>query len=144
MENEEVGPSLLTFHFSFFTSRKGFTLLEVLLAVALLAIAVTVVLQLFSANLRAIAASEEHVSAAARANAAMREVLDDDNLTEKSWSERTEDGYRIDVNVTETLKERTENLQVKLLEVVVILNWTNGTKERAITLRTLKTVTKQV
>lgn len=126
------------------SSEGGFTLLEVLVAVALMAIAVTVVLQLFSADLRAIAASEDYVLAAVRANAAMREVLDDSELSETSWSEMTDDGYRIDVNVAETLQERTENLQTRLLEVTLTLTWIKGPRERAITLRTLKTVEKKV
>ncbi len=37
----------------------GFTLLEVLVALALLGVGVVVVLQLFSANLRSISASED-------------------------------------------------------------------------------------
>jgi len=50
-------------------AEKGFTLIEVLVAVALLGIAVTVVIQLFSANLRAIASSEDYIYASARAEA---------------------------------------------------------------------------
>lgn len=135
-------PSRFTLHVSRFTSRSGFTLLEVLVSVALLAMAVTVVLQLFSADLRAISTSEEYVRAAARANAAMRDVLDDEKLDVKSWNENTDDGYALSVDIGEALKERTENLQVKVLEIVVTLNWTRGTKTRSITLRTLKTVPK--
>ena len=132
-----------TIHRSPFTSCGGFTLLEVLVSVALLAMAVTVVLQLFSADLRAISASEEYVKAAARANAAMRDVLDDDTLDVKSLGENTEDGYALNVNIDEVLKERTENLQVRVLEITLTLNWTQGTKTRSITLRTQKTVPKK-
>jgi hypothetical protein len=112
-------------------------------SVALLAMAVTVVLQLFSADLRAISASEEYVKATARANAAMRDVLDDDTLDVKSLGENTEDGYALNVNIDEVLKERTENLQVRVLEITLTLNWTQGTKTRSITLRTQKTVPKK-
>lgn len=124
--------------------RDGFTLLEVLVAVALLGIAITVVLQLFSANLRAISASEEYVSAAAAAEVKMREVLDDDELKEKSWSESTQDGYRIDIAITEGMKERTENLQSRLLEISLTVHWTTGARERSMTIRTLKAVKKEV
>ncbi|HET6516499.1 MAG TPA: prepilin-type N-terminal cleavage/methylation domain-containing protein [Thermodesulfovibrionales bacterium] len=125
-------------------SRAGFTLLEVLVSIALLATAVALIFQLFSADLRAIAASEDYLSASLKANAAMREVLADEKLTEKSSTDRTKDGYRIDVSVSEAMKERTENLQVKLLEIVVTVTWAKGTQERAITLRTLKTVEKKI
>ncbi len=99
-------------------NRKGFTLLEVLVATAILGIAVAVILQLFSANLRAISLSRDYVSASIKAEAKMKEILNsDEKISEKSFSETTDDGYRIDVSIAEALKERTENLQVKLLEI---------------------------
>jgi prepilin-type N-terminal cleavage/methylation domain-containing protein len=125
-------------------NQRGFTLLEVLVAVALLAMAVTITFQLFSANLRAIASSEEYVSATTIANAKMREVLDDKKLSEKAWSEKTDNGYQIDVSVSEVMKDRTDNLQVKLLEVAVTVSWASGTKTRSITLNTMKEMVKQV
>ncbi len=131
-------------YFKICNSHRGFTLLEVLVAIALLGIAVAVVLQLFSANLRAIATSGDYVSAATKAEAKMREILDDDELSEKSWSETTDDGYRIDVSINDVLKDRTENLQVRLLEIDLIIHWTRETKEKSLTLRTLKMVEKKV
>ncbi|MEW6053902.1 MAG: prepilin-type N-terminal cleavage/methylation domain-containing protein [Nitrospirota bacterium] len=130
--------------FCVFGSRAGFTLLEVLVATAILAIAVTVVLQLFSANLRSIAASEEYVSAATRAEAKMREILNDDNLSEQSYRETTSDGYNIEVSVTDTLPERTENLRVKMLEIVLTVQWLKDSKQRTFTLRTMKVRKKEV
>ncbi len=125
-------------------SRTGFTLLEILVAVAILGIAVTVVLQLFSADLRAIAASDDYVTALTMAEAKMREVLDSDSLSEGSQSEATGDGYRVDVSVSSASGDRTENLQVMLLDVSVTLRWTKGAREKSLTLRTLKAVKKQV
>jgi general secretion pathway protein I len=124
---------------------KGFTLLEILVAIAILGIAITVVIQLFSANLRAISSSADYVSAATRAEAKMREILDDDKISEKvSSSEITDDGYRVDVSVNDVLKERTENLQVRLLEIVLTVHWTRGTKDKSLTFRTLKVVEKKI
>ncbi len=125
-------------------AEKGFTLIEVLVAVALLGIAVTAVIQLFSANLRAIASSEDYIYASARAEATMREILDDDELSETSFSEITDDGYRIDVSIAEVLQDRPENLQVRLLEVVLSVYWTSGARERSLTLRTMKMLEKEV
>ncbi|MCL5024429.1 MAG: prepilin-type N-terminal cleavage/methylation domain-containing protein [Nitrospirae bacterium] len=122
----------------------GFTLLEVLVAMAVLGIAVTLVIRLFSADMRAIATSEDYVAAAAKAEAKMRDVLDDDGLTEKTESEVTDDGYRIDVSVASAAKERTEDLQMNLLDITLTIRWTKGAKERSLTLRTLKAVPKQV
>jgi prepilin-type N-terminal cleavage/methylation domain-containing protein len=123
---------------------RGFTLLEILVALAILGIAITIILQLFSANLRALSASGDYVSAVTKAEAKMREILDDANLSEKSWSEVTDDGYRFDASVTETLKDRTENLQVRMLEVALTVQWTKGSKKKSLTLKTMKVVNKQI
>ncbi|MFH0933263.1 MAG: prepilin-type N-terminal cleavage/methylation domain-containing protein [Nitrospirota bacterium] len=123
---------------------RGFTLLEILVALAILGIAITIILQLFSANLRALSASGDYVSAVTKAEAKMREILDDANLSEKSWSEVTDDGYGFDASVTETLKDRTENLQVRMLEVALTVQWTKGSKKKSLTLKTMKVVNKQI
>jgi len=123
---------------------KGFTLIEILVAVVVLGIAVTIVLQLFSANVRAIATSEDYVYASAKAEAKMREVLDNDEISEISFSEITDDGYRIDVSIAEVLHERTENLQVRLLEVDLKISWTKGENDKSLTLRTMKVLEKEL
>jgi type II secretion system protein I len=124
--------------------RAGFTLLEVLVATALLGIAVAVVLQLFSSNLRALSVSEDFVHASIKAEAKMREILDNDKPSETSFSEITDDGYRVDVWIKDTLKERTENIDIQLFQIEVTVRWTKGTKERSFTLRSLKAVKKQI
>lgn len=126
------------------TDSKGFTLLEVLVALAILGIAITVVLQLFSANLRSIAASEDYISAVTTAEARLRDILDDEELSEKSWSETTSDGYRMDVTVSDALTERTDNLQVKALIIDLTIRWVKGVKENSINLKTMKLVEKKV
>jgi prepilin-type N-terminal cleavage/methylation domain-containing protein len=143
---KNCGKSLIfNFNFLVLHSRKGgFTLLEVLVAIALLGIAITVVLQLFSANLRAIAASEDYVSAIIKAEAKMRDVLDDKDISEKSWRETTDDGYRIDVLIYDAMKDRTENLQVRLLEVNLIIHWIKDTKERSLALKAMKVIEKKI
>jgi len=122
----------------------GFTLLEVLVALAILSIALVVVLQLFSANLRGIAVSEDFTKAVMKANSVMREILDADDMAEKSWTETTDDGYKIEAQITTAEKERTENLSLQLLQIKLTLHWTDGTKDRALTLKTLKTIAKKV
>jgi type II secretion system protein I len=124
--------------------RAGFTLLEVLVATALLGIAVAVILQLFSSNLRALSVSEDFVHASIKAEAKMREVLDNDKPSETSFSETTDDGYRMDVLIKDTLKERTENIDIKLFQIDVTVRWIKGTKERSFTLRSLKAIKKQI
>lgn len=120
----------------------GFTLLEVLVALAVLGIAVTVIIQLFSANLRALSASEDYVSASLRGAEKMRTLVDDEGLDEKAWTEISPEGYRLDIAVKENLAERTEILPVKLLEIAVTIQWTKGNRARSMTFQTLKLVKK--
>ena len=135
---------IINFQTQSHSRQNGFTLLEVLVATAILGIAVAVVLQLFSANLRAISDSGDYVIAVTRAEMKMREILANDNLSEQAYSETTNDGYRMDISIAETLNDRAENLQTRLLEIVLTIHWTKGTKERAYTLRTMKLVKKQI
>ncbi len=122
----------------------GFTLLEVLVALTLLSVALVVILQLFSANLRGIATSEDLAKATMRAEATMRDVLDDEDIGEKSSSETTPDGYRIDVAIIKADEKRTENLPLELLQISLTVHWKDGVKERSLTLKTMKAVTKKV
>jgi general secretion pathway protein I len=128
----------------FCNSQRGFTLLEVLVALALLSIAMAVILQLFSANLKGIAASDDYLNAVLKAESKLRDILDDDKLTEKSLEDFTDEGYKIETVITGTSDDRTENLPVTLLEINLTVRWTKGLKERALTLRTMKLVKKQI
>jgi type II secretion system protein I len=125
-------------------SDKGFTLLEILVALAILATAVTIIFQLFSSSLRNIGVSEDVVLATVRAEAKMREVLSNAELTENSWTEATNDGYTFAVNITETLQEKTSSLPVQVLQVDLAITWMKNSKARTLHLKTFKTVNRQV
>ena len=121
----------------------GFTLLEVLVALAITAIAVTLVIQLFSADLRAIARSGDRNSAVVRGDARLREIVAGSSLAENRWSEVTEDGYRFDIAMSESLKPRTDNLPVKLMEVGLTVHWREGMREKSLHLKTMKMADKR-
>ena len=125
-------------------SSKGFTLLEILVALAILATAVTIIFQLFSAGLRNIGVSEDVVSAAVRAEARMREVLGNEELTENSWTETSTDGYTYTINITETLQQKTDSLPVQVLQIELAIMWMKNSKERSLRLKTYKTVNRQI
>jgi hypothetical protein len=74
----------------------------------------------------------------------MQEVLDDDRLAANSWSETTDDGYRIDVVVSDAMQQRTGELPVKLLEVALTVSWAKNTKQKSLTLRTMKMVERKI
>jgi prepilin-type N-terminal cleavage/methylation domain-containing protein len=118
----------------------GFTLLEVLVSLAILGIAITVIFQLFSANLRALTVSEDYVTGVLEAQAKMREIVSKEELEEKSLSGLTPSGYRYEVSITQTLSERSDTLPKKLVEVVLKLFWYKGAKEKSLILRSLKMI----
>jgi type II secretion system protein I len=123
---------------------QGFTLLEILVALAISGIALIVVLQLFGANLNNISISEDYVFAVTKAEAKMREIMDDKNLTEGLWSEATPEGYKIAVSIKDSQKERTQNLKVKLMEIDLTIYWTRTLIEKALTLKSMKVVNKRI
>jgi general secretion pathway protein I len=125
-------------------SSKGFTLLEVLAAVAVLSIASVAIFQLFSANLKGISASEDYINAVLQAESRMREILDNEELSETEWEETGDNGYAFSVSVMNVLDEKTEALTKDLLQVNLTVNWSKGTRQRSYTLSTLKLVNKEI
>ncbi|MHB8880241.1 MAG: prepilin-type N-terminal cleavage/methylation domain-containing protein [Thermodesulfovibrionales bacterium] len=122
----------------------GFTLLEVLVAMAVLSIAMVAVFELFAADLRGLSASDDYAAAVIKAEAKMREVLDDEKLTEGSWQETSDDGFVFAGVIKKTDENRTEKLPVDLLEIDLTVTWTRGMKERSFSLKTMKVVAKKV
>lgn len=125
----------------FFNYPNGFTLFEVLVSMAILSIAIVVILQLFSANMRNISVSDRYVKATIKAEAMMREVLDSE-LKEGSYNQRTDDGYDVSISIKEGDDERIRNLPVKLLDISLKVKWSDGIKERLIELNTMKVVAR--
>jgi general secretion pathway protein I len=124
-------------------TRQGFTLLEVLVALAILAMAVTLVLQLFSANLRSITVSEDYLRAVMAADERMREISQADDLDEGGWDE-VNGPYATKVVISEVLREKTDALAVRLLQVELTVNWKKGLRSRSVTLTTARLVSKLV
>lgn len=131
-------------HLAFNSSQAGFTLLEVLAAIAVFGIALVVILQLLSANLKGIGASEDYAYAVLMAESKMREILTDEELSTGSWEESTEDGYTVITDISTAEDERTENLPVELLEITLRVSWTDGIKDRTFSLKTVKMVEKEI
>jgi len=124
-------------------SSAGFTLLEILVAFVILSMVVTVILQLFSANLKTLWMSDDYLTATVLADIRMREMLEGAQVKEGTSSE-TKEGYLMDITVTEALEKRTKDLSWKVLEVVMDVSWQKGTKKRSFSLKTYKTVKREV
>ncbi len=133
------------YRFPLFTrADRGFTLLEVLVSMVLLSVALAAILELFSANLKGIAKSDDVSHAVILAESKMREILDNETLTERIWTESTGKGYRIDAVVSSTEKDRTKNLEIDLLEISLTVFWTKDSKEKTFNLKALKMIKKQI
>lgn len=126
------------------SSCSGFTLLEVLVALSLLGIAVISVIQLFSLDLRSISSSEDYVAGVLEAQSKMREVLSEEEMSERSWRGVTENGYQFEVSISKSLPERVEELQVRVFEIGVTVSWMKGVRQKFMRLTTQKMVQKQI
>ena len=124
------------------TRAGGFTLLEILVAISLLGVALTVVFELFSGSLRNIRASEDYVQAALEGEVSLRKILSDDNLKAGTFTEVTPNGYRMEATISEALQEKSENLQCRVMEIDLAVKWRKGAKERVTHLRTVRLVNK--
>ncbi|MGO9379898.1 MAG: type II secretion system protein [Dissulfurispiraceae bacterium] len=129
---------------SYLKDRRGFTLLEILVAFSLIGIVLVVVMQIFSAGLRSLSISDSYVNASARAEAVMRNILEDDDFPNVTMSGSTLDGYRFNAVIAKGYEDRTQALNVDLYQVEVTLYWNDGVRERSMSLNTLKVMEKKL
>ena len=88
--------------------------------------------------------SEDYATAVVRVESKMREILDNEQLSENVWSETSPEGYRFDITVAEAYETRTKDLPIKILEIGVTMSWKTGGKDKSLILNTMKTVKPQV
>lgn len=124
------------------TSARGFTLIEIMAALTVMGFAVVSLVEVFSSNLRMIRTSQDYMTVLTRAESVMREIVESDRIEEKSWRDSTDQGYQIEVTVSETAKERTENLPIKLLQIEMVFSWEKALRKKSMTFRTLKIVNR--
>ena len=121
---------------------RGFTLIEIMVALTVMGFAVVSLVQLFSSNLRMIGRSQDYMTALTQAESVMRGIVESDKIEEKSWKEETDQGYQVEASVSETQKERTENLPIKLLQIELVFSWEKAFRKKSMTFRTLTVVNK--
>lgn len=122
----------------------GFTLIEIIVALALIGLTISVVIQLFSASLKTVTRSESYVYASIKAESAMRSLLAEDKLKEGGDSKVDREGYRVESTITEVEEDRTKDLNYKLLQIDLTCSWTEGEKNYSIHLSSLKAVNKEL
>jgi len=127
-------------------STTGFTLIEVVIAIAILGVALTVIFELFSGGLRLGRVSREYVLAMNYASLKMEELT-----TKGEVREGTEEGefnkeYRWQTFVKKLgllpIEEKGIDFKppVELMKIKVNVLWMSGTKERSTSIESYKAV----
>lgn len=127
---------------------RGFTLLEIMIALAILGIALTVILQQFSTGLKTVRVTRDYTNALIHARENLEEFCLAKKLSEKEESGEFEDGYKWRVVIAPYEEEEknegsTEFLLLSMYTVTSMVSWEAGNKERKVELATLKIVPKE-
>ena len=123
----------------------GFTLVEVVVAMAVLGISLVLIIELFSGGLRLARASEEYTIAGQFARQKMEEIALSNQLEEGIEEGEFDSTYRwqAEVKKIEVLlfsKETDYRPPVDLFQVQVRIIWKSGNKERMTRIETFKAV----
>ena len=124
----------------------GFTLLEVLVSMAILAICLTVIMQLFSGGLKSGHLSEEYIRAVFLAREKMEEVLVQKEIASGAEEGESEAGYRwvVKIHPEEETEEVVPKLPFGLFDIQVSVMWREGERTKSFTLHTLKIAKEQM
>lgn len=123
-------------------SDSGFTLIETLVAISILAISLVVILQLFSGGLKSSRLSDEYTRGIFHAREKMDEILLAGELTEGVISGKFDDGFRwraealhLDIPEAKDVK-----LPFRAFNIKVDVMWDAGGKEKNFTISAIKLV----
>jgi len=121
-------------------SNNGFSLLEVIVALAIMAMGFVTVSQLFSGSIRSIGLSEQYLKATALAHSKLGELeINNYNLPELKGTFINEKNYHWDLEISpysSQLNSTKNNIQ--LSEVILNVHWADANQIRSIKLNTLK------
>ncbi|MBW2708407.1 MAG: type II secretion system protein [Deltaproteobacteria bacterium] len=125
-------------------SHSGFVLIEILVAISVLAISLVVILQLFSGGLKTRKLSEEYARGVFHAREKMAEIQMVPDLSEGDLQGEFEDAYQWRAVITRVVPEEAEeNLPVDLLNIQVNITWREGAKEKSFVVSTLRAAKKE-
>ncbi len=114
---------------------KGFTLIEVIVAFAIVSVSFVLIMQLFAGGLRASKTSCDYTKAVVHAKDKMQELVDNP----EGGSGEFDDGFKWQTEVQD--HKETEESSYILKKIKVIIAWSDGTgRERSINLVSLKAV----
>jgi len=126
---------------------KGFTLIEIMVAMAVLAIALTVIFELFSGGLRLAGKSENYSRAIFYGRQLLEEICLQKNLSENEEEGEFAGGYtwRYEIKPLSVLIEQNgdNNFSLKIFDVKVSVFWPSGENKKTINFETFKTVVEK-
>ena len=136
------------------SAQHGFTLLEILLAISILGVALTVIMQQFSAGLRIGHTSRTYTTATAYAKQKLEEFQLVEEMEEGEEAGDFDDGYTWKVSILpyevfmeeggrEEDAEIFELLPLEMYRLESVVSWMEGENEKSVSLVTLKTVKKK-
>ena len=123
----------------------GFTLIEVVVAFAIVAVALGALLQIFSTGLRGLEATETRVVAARLAQSKLAAIGIEEPLEEGETTGAFDNGYRWETRISAFGDESPTQprVSVRAYEVIVTVSWDRGLRQNAISLTTLRLATGQ-
>lgn len=125
---------------------KGFTLIEVVVAIAILGIALAVIFELFSGGLRLGRVSKEYVLAMNYASLKMEELTTKEEVREGTEEGEFNKDYRWQTFVKKlnllSIEEKGIDFKppIELMKIKVNVLWKSGAKERSTAIESYKTV----
>ena len=126
----------------------GFTLIETLVAMMLMAISLVIILQLFSGGLNSGKIAEDYTRAVFYAREKMEEHLLSDDFQEGVFEGSIDDNYRwrVDITFSGSGDEGEDEDEISLVDLFVVeasVFWSVGERERAFQISTLKIAEKR-
>ena len=124
------------------STEEGFSLLEAIVALSIMAVGFVTILQLFSESIRSVETSDEYLKAISLAHHKMNGLeLDDFETDEFSGSFQGEEEYRweIDIRPYDTVLNEEES-EIQVMEVTLNILWENSGRDKNVELVTLQTV----
>jgi general secretion pathway protein I len=139
-----LGKSLLASHSNVF-STTGFTLIEVVVAIAILAIGLTVIIELFSGGLRLGRTSVEYTKAVNYARMKMEEIAVKQTMEEGNEEGEFDHTFRWQVETKRVgilpVEDKTDfKPPAELYQVKINILWKSGSKERSTRIESYKTI----
>ncbi len=123
-------------------SDRGFTLLETLVAISILAISLVVILQLFSGGLKSSTLSDEYTRGIFHAREKMDEILLAGELTEGIISGEFDDGFKWKAEALHLDIEEAKDIKLpfRAFNIKVDVMWDVGGREKHFAISAVKLV----